>query len=466
MAKAKFFCNECGNETIGWMRQCPFCHALDSLVEEVKVTGQNAKNKNATHLHNTWLHQVGGQEADKLLSLEEVGKIDHVRFSSGLKELDRVLGGGFIKGSLILVGGAPGMGKSTLLLQVAKSLSSALQLLYICGEESPEQIKLRATRLGVQGKGIKLLTETHFERIAEILVKHKPDFVIVDSIQTLYTENLSAAPGTITQVREVSFGFLRLAKQLGITICLVGHVTKEGQIAGPRVLEHMVDTVLYFDGEDNAGLRIVRGVKNRFGTTEEIGMFHMTAQGLEAIQNPSEELLKGFPQNTSGTVITCGMEGSRPLLIEIQALLSDSHFATPQRMVQGLDKTRLSMLLAVLEKHVQLPVSSKDAYVNVVGGIKLTDPATDLALMGALISSFKNTAIPPHTVLMGEVGLTGEIRPIRAVEKRVSEAIALGFRRILLPGSNRDKLKKMKNLKADLIFVDSLREFLDIIFMA
>lgn len=465
MAKAKFFCSACGNETVGWMLQCPFCQALDTLVEEVKITGQSSKNKSTAKTPSAWLNSVEASPEEKLFALENVEKHAYVRFSSGLKELDLVLGGGFIKGSLVLIGGAPGMGKSTLLLQVAKTLAGQIPVLYICGEESPEQIKLRASRLGVQGKGIKLFTETHFESIAEILLKHKPQFVIVDSIQTLYTEQVASAPGTLSQVREVSFGFLRIAKQLGITICLVGHVTKDGQIAGPRVLEHMVDTVLYFDGEDNAGLRIIRGVKNRFGTTDEIGMFHMTEKGLEAIDNPSEELLKGRPQNTAGTAITCGMEGSRPLLIEIQALLSDAHFASPVRMVQGLDKTRLSMLLAVLEKHLNLPLSGKDAYVNVVGGVKLTDPTSDLALLAALISSYKNLAIPPSTVLMGEIGLTGEIRPIRSVEKRVTEALSLGFHRILLPGSNREVLKKLKKHQADLIFVDSLRELLDIIFM-
>lgn len=465
MAKATFYCSECGNESIGWTSQCDVCKKFNTLVEEIKMTGgSKEKNKKASSL--SWLDSFSeGDTSSKLLLLEDINQTQEIRFSSGLKELDLVLGGGFVKGSLVLLGGAPGMGKSTLLLQVCQNIEKDASLLYVCGEESPQQIKLRASRLGVKRKGIKLLTETCFERIAEILLKYKPSFVIIDSIQTLYMESIASAPGTLSQVREVAFGFLRLAKQLGITICLVGHVTKEGQIAGPRVLEHMVDTVLYFDGEDNAGLRVVRGVKNRFGTTDEIGLFKMTQQGLEALKNPSEELLKGRPQNTSGTVITCGLEGSRAILLEIQALLSASHFVSAQRMTQGIDRYRLSMLIAILEKHLNIQLNDKDAYVNVIGGMKLSDTASDLAILAALLSSYKNLPIHSNTLIMGEIGLTGEIRPVSSVEKRVAEAVALGFKKILLPGSNRNALKKMPTPQADLIFVDHLREFLDILFL-
>lgn len=465
MAKATFYCSECGNESVGWTSQCDVCKKFNTLVEEVKMTG-GSKEKNKKTSSLSWLDSFSDADtSSKLLLLEDVHQIQEIRFSSGLKELDLVLGGGFVKGSLVLLGGAPGMGKSTLLLQVCQNIEKEASLLYVCGEESPQQIKLRASRLGVKRKGIKLLTETCFERIAEILLKYKPSFVIIDSIQTLYMESIASAPGTLSQVREVAFGFLRLAKQLGITICLVGHVTKEGQIAGPRVLEHMVDTVLYFDGEDNAGLRVVRGVKNRFGTTDEIGLFKMTQQGLEALKNPSEELLKGRPQNTSGTVITCGLEGSRAILLEIQALLSASHFVSAQRMTQGIDRYRLSMLIAILEKHLNIQLNDKDAYVNVIGGMKLSDTASDLAILAALLSSYKNLPIHSHTLIMGEIGLTGEIRPVASVEKRVAEAVALGFKKILLPGSNRNALKKFPSSQADLIFVDHLREFLDILFL-
>lgn len=465
MAKATFYCSECGNESVGWTSQCDVCKKFNTLVEEVKMTG-GSKEKNKKTSSLSWLGSFSDADtSSKLLLLEDVHQIQEIRFSSGLKELDLVLGGGFVKGSLVLLGGAPGMGKSTLLLQVCQNIEKEASLLYVCGEESPQQIKLRASRLGVKRKGIKLLTETCFERIAEILLKYKPSFVIIDSIQTLYMESIASAPGTLSQVREVAFGFLRLAKQLGITICLVGHVTKEGQIAGPRVLEHMVDTVLYFDGEDNAGLRVVRGVKNRFGTTDEIGLFKMTQQGLEALKNPSEELLKGRPQNTSGTVITCGLEGSRAILLEIQALLSASHFVSAQRMTQGIDRYRLSMLIAILEKHLNIQLNDKDAYVNVIGGMKLSDTASDLAILAALLSSYKNLPIHSHTLIMGEIGLTGEIRPVASVEKRVAEAVALGFKKILLPGSNRNALKKFPSSQADLIFVDHLREFLDILFL-
>lgn len=463
MAKnTSHFCSECGYESLGWLGRCPACKTWGSMVEASKVTGKesSSKSKGIT----SWLTQ-SGEKAPSLLNLDQVEHISHERFLSGIPELDRVLGGGFIPASLVLLGGAPGMGKSTLLLQVCKQSQTLSPILYICGEESPAQLKLRANRLGLSGAGIKVLSETCFETIANILSQLKPKFVIVDSIQTMYLDSLSAAPGSLSQVREVAFGFLRLAKKENITICLVGHITKDGQIAGPRLLEHMVDTVLYFDGEENANLRILRSVKNRFGPTDEIGLFTMTNEGLQSLSNPSEALLSGRPLNTAGSCISASMQGTRPLLLEVQALLSSSNYVQAQRMTQGLDKNRVQMILSIMEKIFQQALHSYDAYVNLVGGLKFQDPALDLAIAAALLSSLENKPIQSSTLILGELGLTGEIRPVQTVEKRVTEAAQLGFTKMLLPSSNKVSLKKLHlPINTELIYIDHLKEIRDILF--
>lgn len=464
--KDKYFCQECGYESLGWLGKCPFCGQWNCMVEAPKDHSVN-KSSVSKQGAEAWLNFINNDLSleDKLYDLDKIHEEQQFHISSGIFELDRVLGGGFVPASLSLFGGSPGIGKSTLLLQVCKNMKKIGHFLYICGEESPAQIKLRAARLGLVNSGIKLLTETCFENIAEAVIRLKPKFIIVDSIQTLYLASLNSAPGTVSQVRETAFGFLRLAKQYNISICLVGHVTKDGQIAGPRVLEHMVDTVIYFEGENNNNIRIVRCVKNRFGPTDEIGMFNMTAQGLVSLENPSEELLKGRPQNTAGTIITACLQGNRSLLIEIQALITPSNFITAQRMTQGPDRNRVCMLLALIEKVGGIKLSDQDAYINIIGGLKLNDPAADLAIVTSIISSFKNKAVDSETVVIGELGLTGEIRPANNIEKRIIEAMSLGFKRIILPSGNKNSIKKsLLKQKCDLIFVDSLSQSIDVMF--
>lgn len=481
MAKVRtsFFCNECGHESAGWLGKCPACGAWNSFVEERTQSSAKKAGSKSTGVSQGWLGDLlvqGTSEAVRsrrqdnhveALSLSEVSTDDQKRVSSGLSELDRVLGSGFVPGSLVLVGGDPGIGKSTLLLQVAAKSSFTGPVLYVNGEESAQQVKLRADRLGLAGSGVKLLPEIVFERIAETIVALKPSLCIVDSIQTIYTEELTAAPGTVSQVRDVTAGLLRLAKALNCTIVLVGHVTKEGQLAGPRVLEHMVDTVLYFEGEGGNNLRALRAVKNRFGATNELGIFDMTEQGLVPVANPSASLLEGRPRGVAGSALACVMEGTRPLFVEIQALMNPAAFASPQRQAQGVDRTRLSMLMAVLENRLKMGMGNMDAFINVVGGLRVSDTASDLAICSAAASSFKNMPIRDNCLLVGEVGLTGELRMISDALRRIEEAARLGIEHCILPSANRSGIekqtKKAQNKQwPDLIYVDSLSEALDI----
>ena len=436
MAKAKksvFFCQNCGHEESKWLGQCPACKEWNTFVEEKVSTAKTAVVKTV-------------REAE-VVSLSEVSADDHTRILTGILELDRVLGGGIVPGSLVLVGGDPGIGKSTLLLQVCQRLSQEKNILYISGEESLAQIKLRANRMGEFKENLKLLCETNLETIKNIIEGRHPQLVIIDSIQTMYSEEVSSAPGSVSQVRESTNVFMQLAKGLGISIFIVGHVTKEGTVAGPRVLEHMVDTVLYFEGDRHASYRILRGVKNRFGSTNEIGVFEMRQTGLTEVENPSEYMLSGKPENASGSVVACSMEGTRPILIEIQALVCQSNFGLPRRTAAGTDYNRVNLLMAVLEKRIGLPLSNYDAYVNIAGGIKMNEPAIDLGIIMALVSSYKNRPIDEKMIVFGEVGLSGEVRAVNMPEQRVSEAKKLGFETCVLPAVSRDMVKDIKGIK-------------------
>jgi len=436
MAKAKksvFFCQNCGHEESKWLGQCPACKEWNTFVEEKVSTAKTAVVKTV-------------REAE-VVSLSEVSADDHTRILTGIQELDRVLGGGIVPGSLVLVGGDPGIGKSTLLLQVCQRLSQEKNILYISGEESLAQIKLRANRMGEFKENLKLLCETNLETIKNIIEGRHPQLVIIDSIQTMYSEEVSSAPGSVSQVRESTNVFMQLAKGLGISIFIVGHVTKEGTVAGPRVLEHMVDTVLYFEGDRHASYRILRGVKNRFGSTNEIGVFEMRQTGLTEVENPSEYMLSGKPENASGSVVACSMEGTRPILIEIQALVCQSNFGLPRRTAAGTDYNRVNLLMAVLEKRIGLPLSNYDAYVNIAGGIKMNEPAIDLGIIMALVSSYKNRPIDEKMIVFGEVGLSGEVRAVNMPEQRVSEAKKLGFETCVLPAVSRDMVKDIKGIK-------------------
>ena len=434
MAKAKmiYFCQECGYESAKWMGQCPGCRSWNSFVEEpvVKSSVSGGKAKSVSNAMPTRLSEVSLQE--------------EARMKTDISELDRVLGGGIVQGSLVLVGGDPGIGKSTLLLQVCKVLAGKdIPVLYISGEESLQQIKMRAERLGTFTKDLMMLCETNLETIEGVIRKMMPKVVIIDSIQTMYKEDISSAPGSVSQVRESTSVLMQLAKGLGITIFIVGHVTKEGVVAGPRVLEHMVDTVLYFEGERHASYRLLRAVKNRFGSTNEIGVFEMRSTGLEQVPNPSEYMLNGRPEGASGSVVSCAMEGTRPILVEIQALVCHTNFNMPRRTAAGTDANRVNLLMAVLEKRLGFKLDSCDAYVNIAGGMRLNEPAMDLAIVCAIISSYKNFEISPKTIIFGEVGLTGEVRAVNMVEQRVLEAKKLGFSVCIVPQVN---LKALKNI--------------------
>ncbi|HPZ05359.1 MAG TPA: DNA repair protein RadA, partial [Clostridiales bacterium] len=401
----------------------------------------------------------------KPVSLEEIKTDSEQRSHTGMKEFDRVLGGGVVRGSLILVGGDPGIGKSTLLLQICDTLKTDAGILYISGEESASQIKLRADRLNVKRRDLFIVSASNFEAISAMILAEKPGLVIIDSIQTIYTDTISSAPGSVSQVREVTAALMKMAKSTGITVIIVGHVTKEGAIAGPRVLEHMVDTVLYFEGDRHLSYRILRTVKNRFGSTNEIGVFEMRDTGLAEISNPSEMMLSGRQENVPGSVVVSSLEGTRPMLIEIQSLVCPTNFGVPRRMATGLDYNRLTMLMAVLEKRVGLQLYNYDAYVNVVGGIKLDEPACDLGIAAAVASSFKNMPVDAGCVLTGEVGLTGEVRAVSQVEKRISEAMRLGFRKIIIPEGNMKLAGQMKNRgQFGIIAVSKIQEALEIIF--
>lgn len=423
MAKAKksvYFCQNCGHEESKWLGQCPACREWNTFVEE-KVTPAAAK-------------AVKERKDAQVVTLSSIETDEDDRMNTGIEELDRVLGGGIVKGSLVLVGGDPGIGKSTLLLQVCQRLSAAgRKLLYISGEESLKQIKLRANRMGEFTENLYLLCETSLDIIRGIIEQQKPDMVVIDSIQTMYNEEVGSAPGSVSQVRESTNIFMQLAKGLNISIFIVGHVTKEGTVAGPRVLEHMVDTVLYFEGDRHASYRILRGVKNRFGSTNEIGVFEMRKEGLAEVRNPSEFMLSGKPEHAAGSVVACAMEGTRPMLMEIQALVCKTNFGMPRRTAAGLDYNRVNLLMAVLEKRLGLPLSNYDAYVNIAGGIRLNEPAADLGIVMAIASSYKNRPIAEDVIVFGEVGLSGEVRAVSMPEQRVAEAKKLGFTTCVIP---------------------------------
>ncbi len=426
MAKGKtsvYFCQNCGFESSKWMGQCPGCKEWNSFVEEIvdRKAGVSASVKKAL-------------EEAKPVPLSAVSSADEKRTSTDMKELDRVLGGGIVKGSLVLVGGDPGIGKSTLLLQVCKNLSNRnLSVLYISGEESLQQIKIRAERIGTFSDSLELLCETNLDLIKEVISRKKPSVVIIDSIQTMFSENVASAPGSVSQVREATSVFMQIAKGLDISIFIVGHVTKEGVVAGPRVLEHMVDTVLYFEGDRHESYRILRGVKNRFGSTNEIGVFEMRNIGLVEVENPSEFMLSGKPIGASGSVVACSMEGTRPILLEIQALVCHTNFGNPRRTATGTDYNRVNLLLAVLEKRLGMRLSECDAYVNIAGGIRMNEPAIDLGIVLAIMSSKLDKPIDEKTICFGEVGLSGEVRGVNMAEQRVLEAKKLGFERCILP---------------------------------
>lgn len=455
MAKAKsvYVCQECGYESSKWMGQCPECRNWNSFVEEVVV-----KTKGA--LSGTKPQENGGR--NKPLPINKVEIVEEDRLSTCIGELDRVLGGGVVKGCLTLVGGDPGIGKSTLLLQMCEYLGHAnKKILYASAEESAMQIKIRANRLGVTTDNLYLFAETNLDSIQTIMKETMPDVVIIDSIQTVYSEGVSSAPGSVSQVREATGTLMRFAKSYGVSIFIVGHVTKDGNLAGPRVLEHMVDTVLYFEGDRHASYRILRAVKNRFGSTNEIGVFEMRDKGLIEVTNPSEMMLSGRPVNEAGSVVTCSLEGTRPMLIEVQALVSPTNFGMPRRTATGTDYNRVVLLMAVLEKKMGMQLVSYDSYVNIAGGMKITEPALDLGILCALASSFRNVPIANKTLVFGEVGLTGEIRAVSMVEKRVIEAAKMGFTHCVLPEANLSQLKNIKGLK--LYGVDTVAKALDVI---
>ena len=424
MAKANktmFFCQECGYESTKWQGQCPGCKAWNTFVEEPAQIVKGLRTQNS------------GREL-KPVALKEVSLTEQSRVSTGMKELDRVLGGGIVRGSLLLVGGDPGIGKSTILLQVCRNLSAEHhKVLYISGEESLQQIRMRAGRIGEFTDDLLLLCETNLEDIRTTIERCKPEMVVIDSIQTMFSGEVTSAPGSVSQVREATSVLLQIAKGLDITIFIVGHVTKEGNVAGPRVLEHMVDTVLYFEGDRHASYRILRGVKNRFGSTNEIGVFEMRSDGLVEVENPSEYMLSGKPQGASGSVVACSMEGTRPVLLEIQALVCHSNFGIPRRTAAGTDFNRVNLLMAVLEKRLGMNLSTCDAYVNIAGGIRMTEPAIDLGIVLAIISSFRDKAIADDVLAFGEVGLSGEVRAVSMAEQRVLEARKLGFHQVILP---------------------------------
>lgn len=427
MAKGKatiFFCQQCGYESSKWMGQCPGCKEWNSFVEELV----DKKSTSAASKIKKTMQEV------KVLPLSAISAADEDRTTSGMDELDRVLGGGIVRGSLVLVGGDPGIGKSTLLLQVCKNLSDIdKSVLYVSGEESLQQIKIRSNRIGEFKDSLQLLCETNLDIIKEVIQNKKPEFVIIDSIQTMYNEEVGSAPGSVSQVRESTGILMQIAKGMGITIFIVGHVTKEGVVAGPRVLEHMVDTVLYFEGDRHESYRILRGVKNRFGSTNEIGVFEMRNEGLVEVENPSEYMLSGKPKGASGSVVACSMEGTRPILLEIQALVCHSFFNNPRRTATGTDYNRVNLLMAVLEKRLGMQLSDCDAYINIAGGIRMNEPAIDLGIVLAIISSKKDITIDDKTICFGEVGLSGEVRGVSMAEQRVQEAAKLGFTTCILP---------------------------------
>ena len=456
MAKGKqkttFFCKECGFESPKWLGQCPGCKEWDSFVEEPVV--KTAAGRSVTVTEH--------REPSKL---SEIVTNDEVRTLTGIGELDRVLGGGIVTGSLVLVGGDPGIGKSTLLLQMCKQLAEAgKDVLYVSGEESVKQIKMRADRLGTFQKELFLLSETDLDIVTEVIGRKKPEIVIIDSIQTMYREEIGSAPGSVSQVRETTSTLMRLAKSLPVSIFIVGHVTKEGVVAGPRVLEHMVDTVLYFEGDGGASYRFLRGVKNRFGSTDEIGVFEMRGNGLVEVPNPSEYMLAGKPKQAPGSIVVCSIEGTRPILIEVQALVCQTNFNMPRRTSTGTDYNRVNLLMAVIEKRMGVRMGDCDAYINVAGGMRIHEPALDLGIILALLTSYRNQSLDDETICFGEVGLAGEVRAVNMAEQRVLEAAKLGFKRCTLPKVNCRQLAltKEQTRGLELVGIESIHELLEV----
>ena len=462
MAKAKatsFFCKECGYESPKWLGQCPGCRQWNTFVEELTAKKEPAAKRGlgASYGNGQGGAGEGGMSKIRPSYLSEISLDEQDRMQTGYEELDRVLGGGVVRGSLVLVGGDPGIGKSTLLLQVCRNLAASGQkVLYISGEESLKQIKLRANRIGTATGELKFLCETNLDTIEGAISGEKPDVVIIDSIQTMFREEVTSAPGSVGQVRESTNLLLQIAKGVGIAIFIVGHVTKEGVVAGPRVLEHMVDTVLYFEGDRSASYRIIRGVKNRFGSTNEIGVFEMRESGLEEVKNPSEYMLSGRPEDASGAVVACSLEGTRPVLLEVQALITPTLFGMPRRTAAGTDYNRVNVLMAVLEKRCHYELSRYDAYVNIAGGLRMNEPALDLAIVMAVISSLKDKPVNPRTIIFGEVGLAGEVRAVPMAEQRVNEAKKLGFETCILPKTSLDKMRKMEGIR--MVGVENIRE--------
>lgn len=446
MAKLKslFVCSQCGYESAKWYGKCPGCGEWNTMNEEIPQTAVKA-SKRAVSLQ-------------PVMKLQDITEDVEKRISTGIKELDRVLGGGIVEGSLVLIGGDPGIGKSTILLQACQFIGKNKSILYVSGEESANQIKLRANRLGVTTSNLGILAQTDVGSIIETIRGDKPDLVIIDSIQTMILDECSSSAGSVTQVRECTNIFMRTAKSFGIPIFVVGHVNKDGAIAGPKVLEHIVDTVLYFEGERNYSYRLLRSVKNRFGSTNEIGVFEMQQDGLKEVENPSLMMLSGRPKNTSGTCVACVMEGSRPILAEVQGLVTATGFGTPRRMSTGFDYNRMAMLLAVLEKRAGYFFNSMDTYINVVGGLRLDEPAADLTVAMALASSLKDIVINDNVIAFGEIGLAGEIRAVSCCEQRVAEAYRLGFEKCIIPFNNYKSLSKDLKINADIIPVRTIRE--------
>jgi len=447
--KTKYVCQECGYISLKWMGKCPECESWQSFVEEF-VESKKGNNKNS-------IGNLG-----KPIKLKDIELEMENRFSTFNGELDRVLGGGIVRGSLVLVGGDPGIGKSTLLIQVANNIGKKnLSVLYVSGEESLKQIKMRADRLKIDNENLFIVSENNLEYISKYVEEYKPDLLIIDSIQTIYNPDIVSAPGSVSQVREGTATLMKLSKKMGIATFIVGHVTKTGSIAGPKVLEHMVDTVLYFEGEKHNVYRVLRAVKNRFGSTNEIGIFEMTNDGLIEVTNPSHLFLAHRPKKVAGSVVVASIEGTRPVLIELQALISPTNFGTPRRMATGIDYNRVVMLMAVLEKKVGLRLQAQDGYINVVGGIQLSEPAVDLAIVAAVASSFRNKVIDYQTIIFGEVGLTGEVRSVNFAEKRIREAEKMGFKTCVIPKGNLGGLPKLENV--EVIGVENVYEALDII---
>ncbi|QYO65724.1 DNA repair protein RadA [Leptolyngbya sp. 7M] len=450
-----YVCQNCGGQSRKWLGQCTECGEWNSLVEEIFRASSQIRSAAAT---------VGGRlRAPEAIPFTEIEGQDDARFSTGIEEFDRVLGGGIVAGSLVLIGGSPGIGKSTIMLQMAEKLvSSGSSVLYISGEESEQQIKMRGERLGISGGGLLVLPETDLISVLSEAERLRPQVIIVDSIQTVASDKIESAPGSVSQVREVAGQLMLFAKHSGTPVFITGHITKDGAIAGPKTLEHIVDTVLYFEGDRHHNHRIIRATKNRFGTVNEIGVFEMTGSGLEPVSNPSELFLQERPKEATGSAVAVCMEGTRPMLVEVQALVSGSKFGTARRMTQGFDQNRTSLLIAVIEKRLGLQLAGDDVFLNVAGGLEIDEPAADLGVIAAIISSFRNLQIPPETAVFGEVGLTGEIRGVLQAEARAREAQTLGFKKLIIPESNKKGLERLLGVRV--VGVRSLEDVIDHLF--